>query len=329
MSSALPNRSHTLTFSFKSFRIGTSEILLLLVTAVWGSSYAVSKQAMQHVAVLDFVALRFGLTFLLLMPAVLPLLAKSSRGSMWVGGLLGFNLFAVIACESFGVLNTSATNAAFLIGTTAVITPFMEWWTLGRRPSSRVLWAALACLAGAALLARPGNGTFAFGLGESLMLGAAVLRALMVCLTEKHRDERLSPIAVTALQCGMVAVLAWGLGRASRDSAQPVAPLPVAPEFWIALVYLVLLCTIFAFFAQNYSVPRVGPSRVAMLLGCEPLFGVLFAVLLLGESVRSTDWLGGALIVLAAWSVIRVSTSTKPLDAPGLPVRHPGPGGVH
>ena len=43
--------------------IGAAEIMLLLVAAVWGGSYAVAKQATQQLPVLEFIALRFGLTF--------------------------------------------------------------------------------------------------------------------------------------------------------------------------------------------------------------------------------------------------------------------------
>ncbi|MDB5894481.1 MAG: protein of unknown function transrane, partial [Rhodoferax sp.] len=50
-----------------------AEMMLLAVAVVWGSSYAVAKQATQQLPVMEFLALRFGLTFLLLIPALKPL----------------------------------------------------------------------------------------------------------------------------------------------------------------------------------------------------------------------------------------------------------------
>ena len=83
-------------------------------------------------------------------------------------------------------------------------------------------------------------------------------------------------------------------------------PLPTAPAFWQATAYLVLGCTVFAFFAQNWALKHIAPTRVALLTSSEPVFGALFAVLWLGEGLSAVGWLGGALIVLAAlWTTAR------------------------
>lgn len=71
-------------------------------------------------------------------------------------------------------------------------------------------------------------------------------------------------------------------------------------------MFLVLFCTIFAFFAQNYATLRSNPTRVSVLMGTEPVFGALFAVLWLNESLSLAGWVGWALIVGAAWWVTRV-----------------------
>lgn len=44
------------------------ELMLLMVAAVWGGNYAVTKQITLQVTVLNFLALRFGLTTILLLP---------------------------------------------------------------------------------------------------------------------------------------------------------------------------------------------------------------------------------------------------------------------
>jgi len=50
--------------------LGPVEALLLLVAIVWGGSYSAAKIATEQVPVLQFLLLRFGLTFLLLLPAL-------------------------------------------------------------------------------------------------------------------------------------------------------------------------------------------------------------------------------------------------------------------
>jgi drug/metabolite transporter (DMT)-like permease len=279
-----------------------SELMLLAVAAIWGSSYGVAKLALQYVPALEFVALRFAMTFLLLLPALRPLWTCTDRRAFGAAGsALGINLLAVLLCESFGVALTSAANAAFLISTCVVITPFVEWLMFGRRASRLVLASACISLLGVALLTGSSGGAGIWARGELLMLLAAVLRALLVCLTRYHLLRLGMPaLTMTAVQSGVAALGACALVLWTGEPRQAFAALTV-PAFWGLMAYLACLCTVFAFFVQNYASRHVGPSRMSLLLGCEPAFGALFAALVLSEQLPATGWLGGALVVAAAW----------------------------
>lgn len=296
-----------------------SDALLLAVAAVWGSSYGVMKTALTFYPVLGLLALRFGLTFLLLLPALRGLRGVPA-GLRWQIVGLGALLLAIFLFESYGVLHTQAARAAFLISLCVVFTPLVEWALLRRRPAGRE-WAAVGLsLAGAALLAGDAGG--GFGLGDGLVLGAALLRALMVCLTRRvlaPGSTGLAPpaLAVTAVQSGVVALGCALL--ATQQGPWPALPsLSGEPLFWVCLAWLVGACTLFAFFAQNAGLQRSTPTRVALLMGSEPAFGALFAVALLGERVGPTAWAGGALIVAAALlaTVRWMPGRRRALDAP-------------
>ena len=295
--------------------------LLLLVALIWGSSYAFAKQATLLVPVLQFIALRFGLTFLILLPALRPLLQPPGRIGLASAGLLGVNLLAIFVCETWGVTLTSAGNAAFLISLCVALTPFVEWVMFGRRPARGVFAAAGLSALGASLLAASAPIDLAVGLGDALMLAAALLRAIMVCLTRRQLSLRAMPAAtLTALQSGVIAVGAASLACVAGDAHW--LPWPAAPAFWGVVAWLVLACTVFAFFVQNYAAVRSSPSRVALLMGSEPLFGALFAALWLGERLNAAGWVGGALIVMSAawagWPARAPAQGTRPAaSAPG------------
>ena len=285
-----------------------TDLMLLGVAGLWGMSYALAKQATQHLPVLQFLALRFGLTFVVLLPALKPLFGPAWRQGLAVGGALGANLLAIFLCETFGVSLTSAANAAFLISLCVAITPFAEWWLIGRRPRSRMFVAASASALGAALLSATSAANIATGWGDALMLAAAVLRAVMVCLTKRlAAHHKLPALTLTALQSGVVAVGASLLCCAAPT--RRVVAWPTDLGFWWAIGFLVVFCTVFAFFAQNHAASRTSPSRVSLMMGCEPLFGALFATAWLGESVPPIGWLGGGLIVASAWWVTAPSRS--------------------
>ncbi|MGP1681904.1 MAG: DMT family transporter [Giesbergeria sp.] len=281
------------------------EPLLLLVAVIWGGSYSAAKIATGQMPVLQLLLLRFGLTFLLLLPALRGLAVAPWRSALAGAALLGVNLLAIFVCETFGVSLTTASNAAFLISLCVAFTPLCQWWLLGERPSPAVLGACALSLVGAGLLAfAHGGGVTHLAWGDALMVLAAFLRGVMVCLTRRHgQRHKLPALTVTAVQMGVMA-----LGSAVLMVAVdgPVwQPLPSSTSFWGAVAFLVLLCTVLAFFVQNYAASRASPSRVALLMGSEPLWGALIAVIWMGERITLQGWIGGLLIVASAWWVTR------------------------
>jgi drug/metabolite transporter (DMT)-like permease len=292
----------TLTLPRPKHLLIVSDLMLLLVALVWGTSYGVAKGALAYYPVLGFLAVRFGLTFILLLPALwrLPRLARQDalRSGLPLGGLL----LGIFLCETYGVSHTQASNAAFLISLCVVFTPFAEWGLLGVRPQRAVFSFAAVSLLGAALLS--GGLAGEWGWGDGLMLAAALLRAVTVCYTSKLIRHSSAPaLALTAVQAGVIAL---GCLLLALVTPGELPALPQESAFWQASVYLVLGCTVFAFFAQNWALQHSAPSRVALLTSSEPAFGALFAVFWLGESLSLWGWLGGGLIVGAAlWLTAR------------------------
>ena len=276
--------------------------MLLAVALVWGSSYGVTKLALAWYPVLGFLAVRFGLTFALLLPHLWRLDRATRIATLHAGLPLGLVLWMIFLSETYGVALTSAANAAFLISLCVVLTPFAEWLLLGRRPTSRALGFAVLSAVGAAMLV--GNMQMTFGDGDALMLLAASLRAVAVCLTKRVSGPKaVDTLGLTAIQAGVVSLACLLLATAIGPEHLP--QLPSNPGFWLACAYLVIFCTLFAFHAQNHAIRRSSPTHVGLLMGTEPVFGALFATLALGEGLSASGWLGGGLIVLAGfWAVL-------------------------
>ena len=159
---------------------------------------------------LGFLAIRFGLTFVLLLPQ----LRGAGRRALRPGLPLGLVMLAIFLCETWGVMLTSASNAAFLISLCVVITPFMEWLLLRQRLRTLFLACALS-LAGVWLLT--GGPQLSLNLGDALMLAAALLRAVLVCLTRRLTAGRGNP--GTGVDCGAEWSRCGGLHPARRVAA--------------------------------------------------------------------------------------------------------------
>jgi len=287
-----------------------ADAMLLMVAVIWGSSYAVAKQALWFYPVLGFLAIRFGLTFILLLPQ----LRGEGRHAIRPGLPLGLVMLGIFLCETWGVLLTSASNAAFLISLCVVFTPFVEWAMLRQRPSNLLFAACVLSLAGVWLLA--GGMAMSLNLGDGLMLAAAVLRAVLVCLTRRlTADLEVPPLALTAVQSGVVASGCLLLGL-SLPGGLPA--LPQSPAFWAATLYLVGFATLFALYAQNLALGRTSATRVSLLMGSEPLFGALIAGFWLGERLGLQGWIGGLLIMIATLGSLYLGRK----DLPGVEEQH-------
>jgi drug/metabolite transporter (DMT)-like permease len=283
------------------------DLPLLAVAVVWGSSFLVVKRVAEPDTVVAVLVLRFAL--------VLPVLGLAARGRLraltarqWGGGaLLGLVLGAVFLLETYGAVHTSATNAGLVISLTMVFTPLGEAALRRSAPSGAFLAAAGLSVLGVALLT--GNGGLrAPSAGDLLVLGGAVARTVNVLATARLRSVRgVHPLALTWVQLAF-ATLVFVV---AAPWAGP-APWAVAASFdaarWSLLLYLSLLCTLFAFFVQLWAVRATSPSRVSLLLGTEPLWAAVFGVALAGDRLGASGALG-ALAVLAGteWGRRRAS----------------------
>ena len=282
-----------------------TEVSLILVAMVWGASYGLTKTALLFTSVFAFIAIRFLLTFALLVPVLIRDFARGKNRDAWVALPTGLLLLAIFTCEVMGIQHTSAGNAAVLISLSVILTALIEALVQRRALPKRLLMLCVLSVVGVVCLSVNGDFRFETHPGDIWILTAALLRACMVTGTQaltQHR--RLTALSLTALQSAVV-----GLGALSVCVSATGFVLPTEQTFWLTTLFLVVFCTIFAFYAQNRAVRLTSPTRVSLLLGSEPLFGTLFAVLWLQESRSLLQWFGALLIVGAVLGTSRRSPS--------------------
>jgi len=85
-----------------------------------------TKGALDFTPVLLFLVIRFGITFLFLLPFTIKNLLKSSKKSLIFGSLLGLVLSGIFLAETYGVKYTNAINATILISLSIIFIPFID-----------------------------------------------------------------------------------------------------------------------------------------------------------------------------------------------------------
>jgi len=293
-------------------RLWLTDLPVVVVAAVWGSSYLSVKQIATEADVIPLLVLRFAVALLPMGLLVARRLRRLSPAEIGGGLVLGVILAAIFLLETYGVVRTSATNAGLIISLTMVLTPLAEGLLNRSRPSGAFLAAAALSVLGVALLTE-GAGFHRPNAGDLLVLGAAAVRALHVVVMHRMRSVRrtdagtltfvqlAASLAVFALISPFVGAAPWHLaGSFGRGQ-------------WIDLLYLGLICTVFAFFVQMWAVRRTSPSRVSLLLGTEPLWAALIGVLIGGDRLGAVGALG-AVLVLAGTTWGRTAAGTGAVD---------------
>lgn len=272
---------------------GKVDVLLLATAIFWGGSYLAAKDLTEHASVNSILAFRFTAAAVIMTLIVLARGNKFSRADWALGALYGVAVGTIMQIETNGIKLTSATNAGLIISLTIIFTPILEsLWSRSWLPRKFFI-AAVGAIVGVALLVS-GNGFKEPNLGDALMLGAAILRAITTTAQGKLAEGRkVSSFNVTVVQLSVC-----GLSYLALDFGGTVK---LVTEFetqqWLNMAFLVLLCTVFGFVALQYGILRTSPSRASLLLSTEPIWAVLTATVFGGEQLFFVGFIGAALII--------------------------------
>jgi drug/metabolite transporter (DMT)-like permease len=284
-----------------------ADLAVLGVAVVWGASYPVAKGALAYAPVLLLIFYRFLSTAVVMSALARNDLARAPRRDLLAGALLGAILFLIFVAETYGVKLTTATNAALIISLCTIFIPFLEFGLRRQLPPTGVIAGAVVAVTGVGVLA---GGMTGFNSGDLLVLAAAGLRTIMVVATKRVMTGRaLSSAALTAAQASTVAGLTLVMLLAQGGPSALIVQADA--QFWAAVAFLSLFCTIAAFYVQNAALRRTSPTRVSFLMGTEPVFGFALAWLFLSEPSTPFTVVGAALIVGGTFVGLATERSTR------------------
>jgi drug/metabolite transporter (DMT)-like permease len=265
---------------------------LTILGAIWGASFLFMRVSAREFGALPLVEIRLALGALILLPIlwngyrhfnrkhVLPLIVTSA-----INTAIPFSLFAWAAQRAPAGIG-AITNATAVMWTALVaFVVFRENISKRRAFGLLVGFIGVAVLAsgktagGGSVWSAALAGTFAgflYGIGGNLIRrlfpgipSGAVASATLVCAS-----LLLAPFAIAS----------W-----------PHASIPL--HSWVSAVLLGVLCTGIAYFIYFRLIYRVGASRAVTVTYLVPLFGVVWAWIVLGEPLTPSMAIAGALIL--------------------------------
>ena len=260
-------------------------LLLVMVTAVWGATFVLVKDAISHYPTLPFLSLRFVLAALVLLVALRRL---PDRRTALVGLPIGAALAAGYLFQTVGLQYTSPGNAGLLTGLFVVFTPILDG-AFGAAVPIRTWLAAVAALAGTFMLT--GGGFRLPGLGDLLVIGCAVAFAGHIVLLGRFAPG-VPPAPLALVQ---MTVAAAGFTLAAAPGGVRLPPVDV----WWALAITGVLASALGFLIQTWAQRHMSASRTALVLATEPAWALAAAIILAGQRFGVLEAAGAAVILVA------------------------------
>jgi drug/metabolite transporter (DMT)-like permease len=263
------------------------------VTAVWGSTFFLIKDVLEHMPVLDFLGVRFAIAAVVMVIAFWRHLRRLDARAWRRGALLGLVYGVAQILQTAGLATTDASVSGFITGMYVVLTPLLGALLLRQRTSAATWLAVVLATAGLAVLSLKG---LAVGTGEALTLASAAVYALHILGLGAWSTQR-DAVGLSTVQMIVIAVVC--LGSASTDGVT----LPPTGGAWVAVVYMALVAGAGALLVQTWAQSHLTATRAAIVMTTEPVFAALFAVLFGGEVLGIRVVFGGALVLAAMYIV--------------------------
>jgi len=283
--------------------------LALLPAMFWGSNVVVASAVIPGLQPAALAFCRWTAALLFLLPFGAPHLWRQRRVALrhWriltVLALLGisaFNLSVYVALAS-----TSAVNTALVQGCLPAAVIAVSWVLHRKGLGLRAAGGMALAFVGVVLVVTDGNLgqllSLSFRPGDLINVGSLWIWGLYVVLLER-RPQELHPLAF------LLAIIAIGDSFTALVYLSGVLG-PLAIEMTLpraaAVAYIALFPSLLAFHMWSRAITALGPNVAGQFQYLIPVFGLLFAVLLLGEPLHLYHVLGMLAVLSGVWLASR------------------------
>ena len=285
-----------------------------VVYVVWGSTYLAIRVMVETVPPLLGAGVRFAVAGgVMLAVLAFSRSVRPTRAQLLSALLIGLLLPGANAVITVAEQEVPSSVAALLVAS-------IPLWVIiirriaGESVSRAGIAAVLVGFAGVALLVRPGEQS---GEATLLGLGACVFGAVMWA-SGSFASPRIrlpsDPLLSTGWQMllgGLVITLA---GLAAGEAPQ-VEIDTFSTRSLVALAYLIVFGSLFAFTTYVWLLQNAPISRVATYAYVNPVVAIILGMLILDEVVTPVMFVGAAIIVFSVALVIRIENARRPEPA--------------
>lgn len=226
-----------------------------------------------------------------------------------------FMVYANQVMFTQGLLRTRATNAALVMALSPLVSALLAALMFRERLTLQRIFGVLLGFAGVAtvVLSHPGAGLSSAGVGDLLIICSVVSFSAGGAMVQRL-SRQIDPLTICWVSYCIGTVLLV-VHTAVGPSAVSVSALFPGWWPWVLVLFSGVIATALCNVVWNQAIATIGVARTAVFLYWVPIFGVLFAALLLGETL--TVWhLAGFVAVMGG---TYLGTRRPAFVAPAVP----------
>jgi drug/metabolite transporter (DMT)-like permease len=275
----------------------TVELMLLTTVVLWALNLTASRYVLTHgFRPLAYSTLRYSTAAAIFVALTLALERSLRARKADLQLLLG--AAALLFVNQIGFVyaldRTTASTVGLILGATPIFAALIAV-ALGLERLSRRFWAATAVsFAGVALVATGAGGELSgdwIGIVMSIVTAAtwAGYSVIVIPLQGRYSPYRVSALVLAATTVGLV--VAGSAQTAEQDLA-------LGWEVWSLFSFAVLGPLVLTTVLWYRTLGRIGAARATLAANLHPFVAVVFAVILLSETLTLVQVAGGVLIAL-------------------------------
>jgi drug/metabolite transporter (DMT)-like permease len=279
-------------------------VLLIISSALWGSTFVSVKIGLAYLNAYNFAFLRLAVAALILLPALglhgefrAPALKERA---VWLLGLMNGIAFSL---QFVGLLYTTAAKTALLVDLNVIVVALLSWKVFQESFGPRKQIGVILGVLGAVLITTNGNlSTLANGelVGDLLVFSAGLIWAFFIVLHKRvllRRDRNVIEMSAvvmlaTAFLLAPMAIFFGGLD---------LVAVPLVGWEWVA--YTALIGTVLPYGLWVLALKSVTATIASVVGMLEIVAAMILSSLLLKESYSMITLLGAVLIFVSILAV--------------------------
>jgi drug/metabolite transporter (DMT)-like permease len=258
---------------------------------VWGSTFVITKDALNYIPTYNFLALRFLLAFIFSSIIFYKNITRVNKETLVYGLIIGLVLFAGYAFQTIGLNYTTASKSGFITGFSVVIVPVLSSILLKKIPKKAVIIGVILAVVGLGLMTL--NSDYILNIGDFYTLLCAFAYALHIILVERY-TVKVDSISLAIIQIGVVGVISFIISLFYYESFI----IPSSHSVLAGIFITGILATSMAYIIQNTMQKFTSATHTALIYTAEPVFSAIFAYILLGEIMTIRGIVGSIFILL-------------------------------